>query len=433
MKAVILAGGKGTRLQSRTNNIPKPMVPIAGVPLLEYQIRLLARYNIRDIIILTGFLADKIESYFQEGQMLGVRIQYYHEKKPLGTTGGLKEIEDMLTQDFLLLYGDVMVEMELTQLLNFHRQKQAFATLVLHPNDHPYDSDLVEISDDSKITAFYPKPREKGKYYLNLVNAGFYVLSPYILSYIQRNVNADFGRDIFPKIVSKVPLYGYITSEYAKDMGTPQRLEEVTKDLLSGKIESSNISFPQKAIFLDRDGVINQEVNLLSNPEDFKMLDGAGEAIRAINQSRYLAIVITNQSVIARNLCSLGVLREIHNKMETLLGQVGAKLDAIYFCPHHPDCGYPGENSEYKRECDCRKPKPGMVQEAAKRFNIDLSQSYFIGDTARDIECGHRAGTKTIALRSGHGVQEPVIIPDNTFENLLEAVHFILGILSPKK
>ena len=311
MKALILAGGKGTRLGNLTKDIPKPMVRIGNIPLLEHQIKLLKKYNFKDIIILTGYLSSIIEDYFKDGYKWGVRIEYAKEKKPLGTTGGIKEIENRLTRDFIVFYGDVMINMNLNNLIKFHKSKNSECTLALHPNDHPYDSDLVEINDTGGITNFHSKPHNKNKYYKNLVNAGAYVFSTKILKYVKKGEKADFGRDIFPEIFNKVNMYGYNTAEYLKDVGTFERLEKVNLDYKKGKIRRFNYEKKRKAIFLDRDGVINKEINLLHKIEDLKILLKVPEAIKKINNSEFLAIVVTNQPVIARNLCSIEELENI--------------------------------------------------------------------------------------------------------------------------
>jgi D-glycero-D-manno-heptose 1,7-bisphosphate phosphatase len=163
-------------------------------------------------------------------------------------------------------------------------------------------------------------------------------------------------------------------------------------------VQAKNLRHWQKAVFLDRDGTINNYVGFLRNIEDFSLVDGVTEAIRRINESGYLAIVVTNQPVIARGEVSVSQLNEIHNKMETLLGQDGAYVDAIYYCPHHPHKGYAGEIPELKVDCDCRKPKPGMLRQAAEKFHIDLSQSWMIGDSESDIRTGQAAGCRTVLL-----------------------------------
>ena len=426
MKAIILAGGLGSRLKEKTKNIPKPMLKIGGLPILARQIELLKQYGIKNITLATHYLSEIIEKYFKNGKDFGVQISYFKEKKPLGTTGGLKEMEDKLKNDFLLLYGDVMLDLDLSEVLKFHKKKKSSCTLVLHPNDHPQDSDLVEINDNQKITAFHSKPHPENKYFRNLVNACLYVMSPKILKYIGKGEKADFGKDIFPKIIKREKLYGYLTAEYLKDVGTPARLSEVQNDYLSGKIARLNKKNKRKVIFLDRDGVINQYVENLIKPSDFKLLPETAKIIKKINDSEFLAIVITNQPSVAKGLCSIKTVEEIHKKMETLLGRGEAKLDAIYFCPHHPDRGFKGENLKYKINCNCRKPKIGMIKKAERDFNIDLKNSYFIGDSWRDILCGKKAGLITIGVKTGKGCLDGKISPDYLFNNLNQAINFII-------
>lgn len=426
MKAVILAGGKGARLGDLTLEIPKPMIRLADKPLLHHQVDLLVRYGIRDIIILVNYLSKPILDYFGNGSGFGASISYHEESRPLGTVGGITEIADRLTDDFLVLYGDVMIEMDLSRLVEFHRQRQSQCTLVLHPNDHPYDSDLVETDRQDRVVAFHPKPHDPEAWYHNLVNAGAYVMSPSLIAMLEPGKKADFGRDVFPAIFNRVAMYGYRTPEYLKDMGTPDRLEKVKKDLESGLVMAKSLGQPQKAIFLDRDGVLNVERSFISRPEDFELYDYTAPAVAKINQSGYLSIVVTNQSAIARNLCTEADVQKIHRKMEAGLGQQHAWLDAVYYCPHHPDKGFPEENAVYKIDCECRKPKTGMFQQAVREFNIDLTRSYMIGDSERDIQAGFNAGCVSVGVRTGYGIRKTRVHPDYMFTNLAEAVDFIV-------
>jgi D,D-heptose 1,7-bisphosphate phosphatase len=426
MKAVILAGGKGTRLGKVTSEIPKPMIRLGDKPLLLYQIELLLKYNIRDIILLVNYLKDPIIEYFGDGTRFDANITYYEELSPLGTTGGIKEIENQLNEDFLVLYGDVLIDMDLSRLIGFHKSRKSECTLVLHPNDHPYDSDLVEINDEARVIAFHSKPHPEGAWYHNMVNAGAYVLSPRVLDFIEKGKKADFGRDIFPFVCEQLAMYGYHTSEYLKDMGTPDRLEKVNRDLSSGRVARSSYEFMQPAIFLDRDGVINTERSFISRPEDLEIFDNTPAAIRKINQAGFLSIVVTNQSAVARNLCTEEDVRTIHKKMETVLGNQGAWLDAIYYCPHHPDKGFPEENATYKIVCDCRKPGTGMFKKAIEKFNIDPSVSFMIGDSERDIQAGINAGCTTVGVMTGYGIKKTRVLPDYMFADLTEAVNFII-------
>lgn len=426
MKVLILAGGKGTRLKEVSGEIPKLMVKIGGIPLLEHQIRLLKKYDLTDILLLVNYLKDSVINHFGDGSAFGVNISYFEEKMPMGTAGSIKENEEKLTDDFLVIYGDIMLNMDFRRFIHWHEEKKSECTLAVHPNDHPYDSDLLETDNNGRITRFYPKPHDPEKNYPNLVNAGVYILSPAILRFIEKGKASDFGRDIFPGACSAIRMYGYSTSEYMKDMGTPDRFKLVSDDYASGKIKRSSYAYKQKAIFLDRDGVINEEISFISTPEDMRLYPFTAEAIRKINHSDYKAIVVTNQSVIARNLCTVEELKAIHNKLETDLGRSRARLDAIYYCPHHPDKGFPEERSEYKIECECRKPKPGMLLDAARDFNLDLQKSFIIGDSERDTKAGKNAGCATVGVMTGYGMKTGNILPDFFFKDLLEAVNFVV-------
>ncbi len=427
MKAVIQAGGKGTRLARYTGELPKPLLKIGDKSILEHQIDLLKRYNIKDIIIIVSYLKEIIMDKFGDGKASGVNIQYFEEEQPLGTVGGIKEIEHLLDDDFIVCYSDIMINMDLQRFIKFHKDRNSMCTLVVHPNDHPYDSDLIETEKDSRVIAVYPKPHEKGKYYRNLVNAGVYILSPSIFGYLPKGRKADFGRDIFPVIYKDIMMYGYNTFEYLKDTGTPERLEQVREDYKSGKIHRLNFENKQKAIFMDRDGVTNTERDLIYRPGDMELFGYTPEAIREINKSDYLAIIVSNQSVIARNLCTIDELEYIHKKIETELGSSHSKLDAIYYCPHHPDKGYPEERAEYKIDCECRKPKTGMFRQAANDFNIDLSVSWMIGDAERDVIAGKNAGCITVGVMTGYGVKKTAVKPEFFFRDLLEAARFIVN------
>lgn len=417
MKVVIIAGGKGTRIASVNNEIPKAMIPVGGKPVLEYQVELSKRYGYTEIILIIGYLGHIIREYFQDGSKWGVSISYFEEEVPLGTAGALPNLESVLTEDFFVFYGDTIMDIALDLMLAFHKEKHADASLLLHPNDHPYDSDLVAANENGQITAFYSKPHPEGFVSRNLVNAALYILSPEILSFIPFNQKSDFGKDIFPFCLNAGKnLFGYISSEYIKDMGTPERYERVCEDVLSGKVARLNKKNPGKAFFLDRDGVITKEADLLKDPSKLELIPGAADAVKLINKSDFLAIVVTNQPVIARNLCSIEELDVIHNTLETMLGRENAFVDAIYYCPHHPDSGYPEERKEYKIECDCRKPKPGMLLKASSDWNIDLSKSYMIGDRITDAEAGKNAGVK-----------ESFIIERNKDDSLLQIVSKIIS------
>lgn len=403
MKVVIMAGGKGTRISSVANDIPKPMIKIEGMPVLEHELCCLREQGFTDIIITVSHLGHIIMDYFGDGsglspvtnQPFGVHIEYFVEEQPLGNAGALFQLKDKLTEDFLLLNADAIFDIDFTRFVDYHRQKGGLATLFTHPNSHPYDSGLIIADSNGSVRQWLTKEDARPKYYQNRVNAGLHVLSPSILNTEIVTSKVDLDRQILKPLAGTGMMFCYDSPEYVKDMGTPERYEAVCRDFRNGIVKAKNLIGKQKAIFLDRDGTINKYVGFLRDIDEFELIDGVTEAIRNINSSGYLAIVVTNQPVIARGEVTLDELQEIHNKMETLLGLKGAYLDAIYFCPHHPHKGFEGEIPELKIDCDCRKPKPGLLLKAAEDFNIDLSQSWMIGDSENDIIAGKVAGCNT--------------------------------------
>ena len=392
-----MAGGKGARVASVNGAVPKPMLPICGQPVLQHQIECLKRQGITEITLAIGHMGEQISGYFGDGGEFGVRIGYIKEEEPLGTAGALYYLKGKVNEDFLLINGDLIFDVDFHRLMEFHKSHKAAVTLLAHPNDHPYDSGILLADGDGKVTSWLTKEEERGWYH-NCVNAGIHVLSPALLERMDEPRKIDLDREILKPLIPSGQIFVYRSPEYVKDMGTPERIAQVERDLESGLVGRKNLSRKQRAVFLDRDGTINKYVGFLRKAEEFELLDGAAEAIRKINQSGYLAIVVTNQPVIARGEVSWEGLDEIHRKMETLLGQQGAYLDDIFICPHHPDKGFPGERAEYKIDCDCRKPKPGMLLRAAEKYNIDLAESWMVGDQPQDVEAGMAAECKTLPL-----------------------------------
>lgn len=398
MKIIIMAGGKGTRIAGVRSDIPKPMIPVAGRPVLEHQIDVLRTQGYTEIIIVIGHLGTVVRDYFGDGSRFGVHIEYVEECRPLGTAGSLFYMKDKLTEDFLLLNGDLIFDVDLTRFAAYHKEQGGLATILTHPNDHPFDSGVIFTDANHRVTRWLHREDERGWYH-NRVNAGLHMLSPQLLEIFDCERKMDLDREVLRPLIEYCTLVAYDSPEYVKDMGTPERFYEVEKDIQSGKVSAKNLSRKQKAVFLDRDGTINQYVGFLRNIEDMHLIDDAAEAIRQINQHGYLAVVTTNQPVLARGEVTWGELDEIHAKMETLLGRQGAYLDAIYLCPHHPDKGFEGEVSELKIVCDCRKPKPGLLLRAARELNIDLKQSWMIGDRNSDVMAGENAGCRTILMK----------------------------------
>lgn len=432
MKTVIMAGGKGTRISSVASDIPKPLIKIGDLPVLEREICCLREQGFTDMILTVSHMADQIMGYFGDGSKFGVSIEYYVENTPLGNAGALFKLRDKLTEDFLLLNADAVFDIDFNRFVDYHRKKGGLVTLFTHPNSHPYDSGLVIADSDGAVQKWLTKEDVRPQWYKNRVNAGLHVISPKALDMSGidgeavgterdgKTVKADLDRQILKPLCGTGKMFCYDSPEYVKDMGTPDRYASVCRDFENGVVQAKNLRGKQRAIFLDRDGTLNKYVGFLRDINEFELVDGAAEAVKLINSSGFLAVVATNQPVIARGEVTFEQLDEIHNKMETLLGQEGAYLDGIYFCPHHPHKGYKGEIPELKFDCECRKPKAGMLLKAAEEFNIDLSQSWMIGDGENDILAGKAAGCRTALIGADDFGQ------DITSETLSGAVRAIM-------
>ena len=426
-----MAGGKGTRLAALTKDeIPKPMVPVAGKPLLLWQVERLKENGITDLIMVIGHLGNKIKEYFGDGEQFGVSIRYFEETEPLGTAGSFYYLKDMIHGGrFVMMSGDLFFDIDFQRMIRFHEEKGAVATLFVHPNGHPFDSDLLVLDANDKVTAFDSKHNVRDYWYKNCVNAGIFVFEKKICDYVPEPVKRNLENDVIKGMLDAgESIYGYCSPEYVKDVGTVDRVQQTLADITRGVIADKCLKNKQRCIFMDRDGTINQYKGLVYKEDDFVLEDCAVDAIRKINQSGKLGIVITNQPVVARGLCGIEDVENIHKKMETLLGKEGVFLDDVFFCPHHPDKGYPEENPAYKIPCECRKPKTGMIEKAAERFNIDLKESWMIGDTTMDIQTGVNAGMRTALVLTGEAGKDKKydVKPDLVCENLLDAVEKIL-------
>ena len=495
MLAVIMAGGKGTRIAEIAADIPKPMIPVCGKSVLQHQIEALASQGHTRFLIVVGHLGTVIKQHFKDGAAFGVHIDYWTENEPLGTAGALFQCAGLLDKNFLLLCGDVLFDMDINRFIDFHTRHKALASLAAHPNNHPYDSAILETDEDGRLIGWISK-EDPRRYYKNLVNAGIHIVSKELLCVAKPAAKkVDLDRDVLKPNISTGRIFAYNTPEYIKDMGTPDRFYQTEADIQNGIPAMRSLLRKQRAIFLDRDGTLNRlcarkppsagsgtgagaeharggggtehapggeglaeharagdgfpqqetalppeharaedgfpqqetalppEPAFVTGPAGLALLEGAAEAVRRINASGRLAIVITNQPVIARGICTFDMLNEIHKKLETELGREGAYINDLFFCPHHPAKGFAGEVSELKIDCQCRKPKPGMLVEAARKYNIDLHESWMIGDSFRDVEAGKNAGCRTAYINyDGRDTGADIVV-----KNVHEAVCTILA------
>jgi histidinol-phosphate phosphatase family protein len=429
VQAVILAGGKGVRLASRLNGRPKPLIEIGGRPLLQRQLDQLAAAGVEEAIVLVSHEAGQIEAFLGERSFGAMRVSVIDDGAPRGTGGAVLACLERLSPRCLVLYGDTLFDIDIAAFAAAHDRAGGDATLFLHPNDHPADSDLVELDDDGWITAFHGYPHPPEAWLPNLVNAAFYCVERAALApYRGLEPPLDFAKNLFPRMLAEgARLHGYRSFEYIKDVGTPARVDKAERDLLSGAVARARRDRPQAAVFLDRDGVLNALCGHIRRPEDLVLIPGAAEAVRILNRQGLRAVVVTNQPVLARGECTPEGLRRIHAKLDAELGHEGAYLDALYVCPHHPHSGFPGEVAALKVDCECRKPKIGLILSAAAELNIDLAQSWMIGDCTSDLLAARRSGLRSILVRTGEGGRDGrcPAEPDFTADDLLAAVELI--------
>lgn len=427
MKAFISAGGKGTRLVAVTGDeIPKPMAVICGKPVLEHTIDRLIENGVNEIVLSVGHLAEKIIDYFGDGKSKGIHIDYIKEDFPLGSAGALYYLKDRFKEDFVVCSGDTVFDIDIKRMLSYHKKKHAAITLFTHPNSHPYDSDLIVTDRFNRVTDIIKKNCERNKYYSNCVNAGFFIVSATALNYFDEPKKVNMEHDFIMSLLSSGErIYAYKSTEYIKDAGTPERFSAVEKDMLVAIPQRRNLKNKQKAVFLDRDGTLNEYKGFITDAEQITLLPTVCEGIKLLNNSEYLAIIISNQPVIARGDATVKDVQNCFNKLETLLGEKGVYIDAIYYCPHHPHSGFKGEIKRLKKPCHCRKPDIGLIERAARDYNIDISSCYMIGDSPIDIMTAQNAHIPSIRVTTGDNKESP-LAPTFSANNLQSAIEKIL-------
>ncbi len=402
------------------------MVSIAGVPLLERVVRHLTQFGITDFILSAHYKAEIIHRYFCGLSIPGAHFTVVVEEQPLGTSGPLALLKDQLNPEFLVVYGDEFLDCDIGALIEDRRSSGALATVLVRPSHHPWDGHLFQTDGQGRVTG-YARTFEWSKGYQNLGNLGVYAVSREILRYIPQGRKGGFAEDIFPALIADGALlrvHMLESSGYVKDVGNPARIQDVEKYLADKAAvqRAKRERQPIETVFLDRDGVIVEDTGLVCRQQDLRVLPGTAEALRMLNHHPFRTVVVTNQPQVARGLITEAGLNEIHDCIRKELAKEGAFLDAIYYCPHHPETQYAEGVPELRRGCDCRKPRAGMILRAKDDLPIDLAASVMIGDSSDDIEAGRNAGLRTILLRTPYGrVRPEAPQPDYEFPSLLDA------------
>ena len=236
MKAVIMAGGEGTRLRPLTSNQPKPMMPVANRPMMEHIVELLKKHGFDDIVVTVAFQANAIRTYFGNGSEFGVRMVYATEENPLGTAGSVRNAMDELDEPFLVISGDVVTDIDLAAVVDFHRDKKALATIGLKAMENPLEFGIVITREDGSIERFLEKPTW-GQVFSDTINTGIYVLQPEIFDYIEPDKPVDFSSDVFPRLLDDgMPLFGYVAEGYWEDVGTLDAYIKAHQDVLDAQV-----------------------------------------------------------------------------------------------------------------------------------------------------------------------------------------------------
>ncbi|MFC3135281.1 HAD-IIIA family hydrolase [Microbaculum marinum] len=429
-----MAGGRGTRMAGVADDLPKALVAVGGKPVLQHQLECAAASGIEAVTIFAGHLAHRIAAFVGDGSRFGLRVKVEVETTPLGTAGAVLQALDTLPEHFFIVYGDVMLAVDLAAMGRRHVERTADFTTFVHPNDHPHDSDLLEIDEQGWVVAVYRYPHPEGVFLPNLVNAALYVARRDALRSIGRGGNRDFMQHVLaPLGVSGRRVLAYRSREYVKDMGTPDRLEQVTRDLRDGKLDRGAAHLPAPTVFLDRDGTINEERGFLASHDELELVPGAGRALRRLRDGGFRLLMVTNQPVIARGDACEEEVDTIHRRLAWELGKHGAYLDDIYLCPHHPDSGFPGERPELKGPCDCRKPGTGMFERARRDHPLDVGRSWMVGDRTADIEFARRTGLRSILVRTGAAGKDGkyAAVPNHVAADLGEAAEIVLASTPP--
>lgn len=408
MKAIILCAGKGERLRPLTNTIPKPMIPIANIPLLQYNILLLRSYGIKDIAINTSYLPETIKGYFGTGALLDVRINYSYEESLLGTAGAINNFREFFDEDFIVLYGDNLTDINLKEMINFHLTTQAFATIALHKQkmvDSKTTPGAVVVDKDWKIALISERPSNEETTFLRSLpgnrifsNSGIYILDKDILKCIPKG-KSDFASDIFPTLIKHEKVYGYYKEDYYyMEVGQLERYNLAKEEIESGKVK---LQYPlKKALFLDRDGVINKTIKRFSKNHnkfiddsplklsELRLNQGIKELIDTARERGFKPIIVTNQPSVLKGNFSLNEYERITSE---ICQQLSLDRADVFECLHKEGLSL---------ECKCRKPKPGLFLMAKGLHNIDLKKSIMIGDSSTDIVAAKIAGvSKTIFVK----------------------------------
>jgi len=405
---VIAIGGKGTRLRKISGDLPKPLFPICGVSTLERALNELENYGFKKVILTTCFRKELFKDFIKNNRFNFNELIIFEEAFPLGECGSLWEIRDKLSSKTLFINGDLVFSIDFKKLCTYDKNLNSDITLVTHPSSHPQDSDMISAPNGSFVEKLFLKDREfkedEAKPLLGFAGISLFktsIIDEFKLLKNQSKYNL-FGFLIKNAFEKNKKIFSYNTSEYIKDMGTEKRYLEVSNSIKNNILSIKNYSNLQKALFIDRDNtLIECNVNsYILCIDEIKFLDNNIEKLAELSQEFSVVSIVTNQPQIAMNKLSLQELEELNNYIIHYCRTKSLLIDTVSWCPHHPHMGYSSENKLLKKDCFCRKPKPGMLLELAYERNIDLNASLFVGDSIVDEYAANSAGCNFINVRN---------------------------------
>ena len=393
-QAVILCGGKGTRLGALTEATPKPMLEVAGRPFLFHHIHEVARYGVKHIVLLAGRFGEQIVTAFHGRRLFGAQVEVLVEPGPLGTGGALRFAADRLAPQFLLLNGDSWIDADLARFgRGWHtareRDPEVKAQMLLHRVPDTARFGRVTLKAD-RVVGF----EEKGAPLADasgLISAGVYAIDRAILDLIPPHAACSLERDVLPRLVAEGRVVASQAREgaYFVDIGIPETFAQVQVDLVAART--------RPAVFFDRDGTLNHDGGYTHRVEDLVWMPQAREAIARINELGYFVFVVTNQAGIARGYYDEDAVTAFHDAMQTSLASVGGHVDAFEWCPHHSEAVIPA----YRRDCRRRKPGPGMLLDLMAAWPVDSQRSFLVGNSSADMEAARAAGLRALRYEGG--------------------------------
>jgi histidinol-phosphate phosphatase family protein len=369
-QAVILAGGRGTRLRPITDCIPKPMIPFFGKPFLEYILEMLREQGFNRVLLLLGYMPDAIIDHFGDGSRLGIEIDYRVTGPDDLTAHRVKEAEHALDETFLLLYCDNYWPMRFGDMWGAYLASAAPAQITVYANTDGYSRDGVAVGEDGFVRLF---DRSRTAPDLKGVEIGYAILEKGAVVPLLGDGAQLFEEAVYPALAARGQLHAYRTDHRYYSVGSHDRLPLTEKFLAR-----------RPTVILDRDGVLNERpprAEYVRRPEDFRWLPGALDALALLAEAGWRVIVVSNQAGIGRGVMTEADLQAVHRKVYADASSAGGRIDAIYYCPHDWDAG-----------CACRKPRPGMLYQAQRDFHLDLTRCSFIGDDERDEQAASAAG-----------------------------------------